>query len=126
MKRINEKRRMWKCVVVGIFTLGLYLLWFWRAMSRDINTMLRGDGKHTRGIAWRLLLYIPTFGIGAIVWRYKVGERLRCGLHTRGLDCGIDGSSQVLLFMMGLSVVADFTLIHAVNRLAQDYNSNCE
>ena len=124
MKRINEKRRMWKCVVFGIFTLGLYLLWFWHGMSRDINRMLRGDEKHTRGIAWRILTYVPTFGISALVWRYKVGERVRNGLRQCGADDGaISGALQMLIFLVGLSVVADFMLIHATNRLAKHHNA---
>lgn len=123
MKRIAERRRLRHCILLGILTLGIYLIPFWQTLSRDINVMLKGDGKCTRGVLWRMLLFIPTFGIYGLVWHYRTGKRLQHGLHARGILYDVGGALQVLLCLCGLYVIADYLLIHATNRLAQYYNA---
>ena len=129
MKKINENRSLFLFLILSVLTLGIYTLYHQYAMIRDINVMLKGDGKHTPQIFWVILLFIPTLTLFPLFWHYGLGKRLRANLRARDLPCTIGGGAQFLLSLFGRQVlflawIAQYNLIHACNDLAVYYNKS--
>ena len=129
MKQINERRSFLLFLILSVLTLGIYAICHQYAMIRDINVMLKSDGKHTPQIFWVILLFIPTLSLFPLFWHYALGKRLRTNLRARKLPCGIGGGSQFFLSLFGrqlflLAWVAQYRLIHACNDLAVYHNKH--
>ena len=70
MKQINERRSFLLFLVLSVLTLGIYAIFHQYAMIRDINAMLKSDGRHTPQIFWVILLFIPTLSLFPLFWQY--------------------------------------------------------
>lgn len=127
MKKIKENRSFLCFLLLSVLTLGIYAVYHQYAMIRDINVMLKSDGKHTPQVYWVLLLFIPTLTLFPLFWQYELGKRLRLNLQARNLSCGIGGGGQFFLSLFGrqaifLAWIAQYNLIRACNDLAVYYN----
>ena len=127
MKKIKQDRSLLIYLLLSLVTLGIYALYHYYTMIRDINVMLKDDGKKTPQIYWLVLLGILTLTLFPLFWHYELGNRLRNALQARGLPVSIGGGGQLALFFFGrqiffLSWIAQYNLIYACNRLAAHHN----
>ena len=60
---IQEDRALWKYIVFGLLTCGIYNFYFIYKMAQDVNEMCTGDGKKTSGLIAFILLSYLTCGI---------------------------------------------------------------
>ena len=80
---IQEDRALWKYIVFGLLTCGIYNFYFIYKMAQDVNEMCTGDGKKTSGLVAFILLSYLTCGIypligttlWAIVWQVRTALR---------------------------------------------------
>ena len=79
--RLNDQRRMWKFLLFGILTLGIYQLVFLYKMNNDINTAcnpVQDEDEFTSpNYIIVILLSIITLGIYTFFWYYKQGNRIK-------------------------------------------------
>ena len=127
MKRIKENRSLLVYLLLSVLTLGIYAIWHQNRMISDINRMLKSDGKRTAGVGWLILLFIPTLTIYSLVWHYKIGKRLNENLMRWGVPSCVSGGGLTALIFFSrqipfLSLIAEYKMIHATNRLARYYN----
>ena len=54
---IQEDRALWKYIVFGFLTCGIYNFYFIYKMAQDVNEMCADDGKKTSGLVVFCLLY---------------------------------------------------------------------
>lgn len=129
--QLNAKRALWKMIVFGIITLGIYPIVFYSGISADINVIAsRYDGKRTMHYCLLCFLVGPiTLGIAYLVWFHKLCGRVGAELNRRGLSYSFGASSFWLWNVLGaFIIVGPFVFIHklatATNKLAEHYNIN--
>lgn len=113
--RLNDQRRMWKFLLFGILTLGIYQLVFLYKMNNDINTAcnpVQDEDEFTSpNYIIVILLSIITLGIYTFFWYYKQGNRIKHVGEKYGLQ--ID-EREVLIFygywLVSFCSVSDLTL----------------
>lgn len=129
---VNESRRIWKYLVFGILTLGIYSIWFFWTMINDMNQACgyvedTDEAKSPHYLIYSLLS-IVTLGIYSIFWYYKQGQRLRdCG-RKYGLEIDDKGTTYLLWILLGSLLfgighfIALFILVSNCNKVCRCYN----
>ena len=129
---LNDHRRMWKYIIFGILTLGIYCIIFWWNFIKDINTAcghveISDDDKSPNYLIF-VLLSTVTLGIYSYIWYYKQGNRIKNAGKSYGLSIEEKGSTYILWTILGLllfgigPLVALYLLISNVNKLCRMYN----
>ena len=103
----RKKRGIVACVLLSIFTFGIYYLYWMASLADDLNAGVKSrNGTDTGGIAV-VLLSIITCGIYGLYWMYKAGEKCDwlCGeqngyRHILYLVIGLFGFGIVSLALM--------------------------
>lgn len=131
-EKLNEDRKMWKYILFGVLTLGIYCIIYWWYMIQDLNTacgyMERTDDDKSPNYLIYMLLSVVTLGIYPHIWFYKQGNRVRTVGHAYGLEIEEKGSTYVLwntlgqlLFFAG-AFVSIYLFMHNVNKICHEYN----
>ena len=123
-----KKRGVISYLLLGAITGGIYSLWRVYVLARDVNEMCEGDGKKTNGFLILFLLSLVTLGIYAIVWLYKLGNRLQANAERYGVNITSDGTTVVLWSTVGLllaglgTIIAMHIIFTNTNLLIDSYN----
>ena len=127
--KVNQNRSLAMYIILSILTLGIYSLYTFYSIAKDVNTMCEGDGEHTPGLLMLIVLSLVTCGIYSFVWYYKLGNRL----HTNGPKFGVNiqenGGTLLMWFVLGslLCFIATFVGINIIfrncNMIAAAYNN---
>ena len=135
-RKLNDQRRMWKYIVFGILTLGIYPLILMYTMNNDINTACNAvqdeDEYKSPNYIIVILLSIITLGIYHFFWYYKQGNRIQHVGAKYGIMIDEKGSTYLLwiiagAFLFGIGpYVAIYLLINNSNRICKAYNSREE
>ena len=123
---IQEKRRLWKLILLSIVTLGIYDIVFWYKFVKDLNTINQVD-KKLKNYILVIFLSIITLGIYHWVWLFYLADRVQ----ITGIRLGVKvrtGPGTVLAwnlfgsFILIGPLVARFLVIANMNKLAKAYN----
>ena len=111
----------WKFLLLGYFTFGLYPLYIWHKMAKNLRKLARKtDLKPIRGYFTAMLLGCITFGIYPIVWIFRFFA-LASALNEK-LDAGIVPSCTFVMFLMGcIPIYSFFWLANMNNALIDAY-----
>ena len=127
---LKNQRALWKFIVFGILTCGIYYIVIWTGIGEDINlAATKRDGKKTTHYCLVcFLLSWLTLGIYPIVWQHKISNRIGDEARARGMQTNLSASSYWLWFVLGsMILVGPFVYLHkvckAVNYIADSYNS---
>ena len=137
MARVNDQRRMWKYIVFGLLTLGIYDIYMLWTMINDINTACgykerTDDSCKSPHYLIFVLLTAVTFGIYSFVWYYKQGNRLKNVGEEYGVKIDEKGSTYVLWMVLGTllfgagPLIAIYLFICNVNKICHAYNVEIE
>lgn len=131
LKAMNNERALWKFIVFGLITCGIYTIVFWSGIGEDLNiAATRRDGKKTMHYCLVFFLLGPiTCGIFTLVWFHQMSERLGSEARARGFATDFGASTFWLWFVLGsLIIVGPFIYVHklctAMNAIANSYNAN--
>lgn len=131
VKAMNNERALWKYIVFGILTCGIYTIVVWSGIGEDINTAAsRRDGKKTMHYCLVFfLLQEVTCGIFGIIWFHQISQRIGDEARARGMQTDLGASTYWLWNVLGsLIVVGPFIYVHkvleAMNYIASSYNAN--
>ena len=125
---IQEDRALWKYIVFGILTLGIYNYYCLYKWSADVNIMCAEDGKQTAGLLKLILLSMITCGIYTFYWYYTLGNRLQSNAPRYGLNFQENGTTILLWLIFGslLCGIGSFfginIIIKNLNELSKAYN----
>lgn len=123
-------RKLWKMIVFGLLTFGIYDLVVWCQMITELNVAAcRYDGKRTMPYFAAAYLTAMTFGIYGLVWNHKLCERMSEELNRRGYEYKFGTSTFWLWGVLGsLIVVGPFVylnkLLTVMNTINADFNEN--
>lgn len=127
---IQEDRALWKYIVFGILTCGIYNFYFIYKMAQDVNVMCADDGKKTSGLVVFILLSYLTCGIYPLIWYYSLGNRLAENAPRYGLNFQENGTTVLLWHIFGMllcgigAYIAMNILIQNTNAMAKAYNGH--
>lgn len=124
---ITEKRRLWKLLLFTIPTLGIYNIYFWFRFTQDLNDMNREE-KKIKNYILVLFLSIITLGIYRWVWLFYLEDRLQITGEQMGVKVHPGPGTTLFLWTFGRFIligplIADFCIIHNMNKLAVEYNA---
>lgn len=129
---LNEKRKLWKYILFGALTFGIYDIVFMWKLVKDLNCACGSvecdDEEKSPGYILIALFTILTFGIYRYVWFYKQGNRMKRAGAAYGLEIDEKGSTYVLWILLGIWLfgigpfVALYLFISNLNKLCRMYN----
>ena len=115
-------------ILLGFLTCGIYQLYVFYTIMRDVNVACDGDGKRTPGLLEFILFGILTCGIYDLYWFYSVGNRLADNAPRYGLRFQENGTTLLLWMLIGSllcfigSYVGVYFLLNNVNAICNAYN----
>ena len=125
IKAMNNERALWKFIVFGLLTCGIYTIVFWSGIGEDLNiAATRRDGKKTMHYCLVLFLLGPiTCSIYLFVWFHQMSERLGSEARARGFATDFGASTFWLWYVLGsLIIVGPFLCPQALH----GYECHCE
>ena len=101
--QLPVKRSLWKMILLGILTLGIYPMVIWSRLVTEVNLAAsRHDGERSMPFFGMLFLSPLTLGIHSLVWCNKLFRRIGGELQRRRIpyDFG-SGDFWLWAFLMG-------------------------
>lgn len=126
--KLHTNFKLWKYILLGIVTCGIYAIIVDCKMVRDLNILAsRYDGRKTMNPIPAYLLGILTAGVFLLVWNHKYANRIGNELSRRGINYSFSAKHFWLWEFLGsLIIVGPFIFKHkqmfATNKLCADYN----
>lgn len=122
MERIQQ-RSFGKYILFTILSFGIYSIYFYYCLGRDINTLCEGDGKETPNYLIAILLSSATLGLYLKYWLYQQGERLHRNAPNYGYKMLEDGWHVLgLALIPSANIISTYVLLKNVNKMAERYN----
>ncbi len=126
---LDTERKLWKMILFGLLTFGIYTTFMYYRMQVDLNIMeSRHDGKRTMSIFLVYMLTPVTLGIASIVWMHKFCTRIGEAIRRRDIDYKFGSGTfwgwnvfGILLFGIGPFIFLH-KLCKSMNLLAEDFN----
>ena len=127
--KLKTNKGLFKTILLGFITLGIYPLVVMSSVSTDINIVAtKYDGKKTMHYCLLFFIVAPiTFGIANIVWYHRVSNRIGDEITRRGIDYDFSAADfwiwNILGCLIGIGpLVYTYKLFKAVNKLNANYN----
>ena len=130
--QLKTNRGMVKTVLLSLITGGIYSIFLYSGISRDINIVAsRYDGKKTMHYCLMLFLFSwLSLGIVPFVWTHRISARIGREISRRGIAYRFGAGSfwgwnifGILLFGIGPFIYLH-KLCKAMNLLSANYNIN--
>ncbi|MDE6433118.1 MAG: DUF4234 domain-containing protein [Lachnospiraceae bacterium] len=123
---IQENRKLWKLLLFTIPTFGIYNIYFWFRFTQDLNQMNQKE-KRIKNYILVCFLSIITLGIYRWVWLFYIEDRLQMTGEDMGIKVHPGPGTTLILWTFGKFILigpllADFFIIHNMNKLAKAYN----
>lgn len=127
--KLKTNKGLFKTILLGIITFGIYPLVVMSSISTDINIVAtKYDGKKTMHYCLLFFIVSPiTFGIANLVWYHRISNRIGDELARRGISYDFSAADYWLWNILGCIItigplVYTYKLFKAVNKLNADYN----
>lgn len=126
--KLPTERKMWKMIVFGILTLGIYPMVIYIKMVDELNIAAsRYDGQRTTNYYISALLTGITLGIYGIWYFHTLSKRIGAEVKRRGYDYKFGASSFWLWNVLGcIIIVGPFVYLHkltkCMNMINESYN----
>lgn len=107
--------------LLGCCTFGIYPLYIWHKMTKNLNRMAKkADEKTIRGYIGAMLLGCITFGIYPLVWLFKFFG-LASRLNAKA-NAGVAPSGAFVMFLMScIPIYSFFWMANMNNKLVDAY-----
>lgn len=128
--KLKTDRNVWRFIILGILTLGLYELMFFIPLSFDLDKV-SPPRERTKTMnyltAWILSLF--TFKIVIYIWHYMFVSRVADALAERDIAYKFDTGDFWSWCVLGsLILIGPYVYVHklckAMNLLCESYNEN--
>ena len=85
--QLPVKRKLWKMILFGILTAGIYPAVIWSRLVSEVNLVAsRYDGERSMSFFGMLMLSPLTLGIHSLVWMHKLCRRIGTELQRRNIN----------------------------------------
>ena len=108
-----KKRNIPICIILSIFTCGLYLLYWYVKVTDEVNEVC--EYPDTSGFM-SLIFAILTCGLYTVYWGWKIGRKLEYARHVRGIPTGHMNILFLLLNIFALDLITVALVQDELNR----------
>ena len=124
--QLATDRALWKLIVFGMLTFGIYNLVVWCKAVTELNIAAsRYDGKVTMSYFGMCYLAGITFGIYPLVWIHNFTQRMGDEARRRGSDTNLSASTFWLWGVLGgLIFVGPFIYQHKMMKALNHINAS--
>ena len=127
--KLKTNKGLFKTILLGFITFGIYPLVVMSSISTDINTVAtKYDYKKTMHYCLLFFIVAPiTFGIANLVWYHRVSNRIGDEITRRRIDYDFSAADYWIWNILGSLIaigplVYHYKLFKAVNKLNANYN----
>lgn len=104
--RLPARRHLWKMIVFGILTCGIYPIVIWSRLVSEVNIVAsRYDGERSMPYFAMVFLSPLTLGIHSLVWIHKLCRRIGTELQRRRIDYAF-GPSDFWIWSFLMSILS--------------------
>ncbi len=111
-----QQRNVALCIVLSLFTCGIYGIYWFVVLTDDANSISGTVGVNTSG-GMAFLLSLITCGIYSLYWLYKQGEKIDQAKMERNLPPSNSGILYLILGLFGFSIIAYALMQNELNKL---------
>ena len=124
--QLPVKRSLWKMILFGALTLGIYPMVIWSRLVTELNLAAsRHDGKRTMPYFAIFFLAPVTLSIFILVWIHKFCNRIGAELERRGIDYSFGAKTFWLWNVLGSFIlVGPFIFIHKLLKSMNQINGH--
>lgn len=129
LKKPISHRNFWKYLLLSFITCGIYGIYIFWGLVKDINEVCKEDGKTSPNYIIVLLLSYATCGIYGLYWWYTQGERVYNASARYGVTVREKGSTILLWQILGRTLMpgvgmlaATYIMFDNMNRIAFVHN----
>lgn len=128
--KLKTDRQMWKLMLFGILTLGIYNIVFFMPFSYDLDKIApKRDRSRTMSYIFAFILGFFTVNIVIYIWHYQIAERIEEALVRRNIPYKFETKNFWLEYFLGSFIlIGPFIYFHklcrAMNLLCESYNEN--
>lgn len=125
---LKTNRSLFKFLVFGFLTLGIYNLIRMTEISMTVNILCgQADGKKTMNYLWLLLWGPLSFGIVWIVWQHNISKRIGMQLVRWGQPREVSAATFWIWDIAGTLIIVGpfvytYKLFKGMNILCEEYN----
>lgn len=123
MKQI-KKRSLMSYILFNILTLGIYGIFVFDQISREIENICEGDGKKQMRYVFVWLLSGITLGIYPLIWEYRQMERLADNAYRYGIKVRFNENHYILLWIFSWllpNALLTFLFFYDMNQYSKIY-----
>ena len=126
-ERIRNDRSIWTFILYSLLTFGIYEIWYYHKIVKDVNVICEEDGKRSPGVFLYIVLTILSCGIYNVIWWCNMHDRMRAIARKKMIIIDQTTSGLMLLhigsyFIPILIFVAIHKFIGTLNEMATAYN----
>jgi len=128
-KTVSTSRALWKVMLFGLLTGGIYVIFFFAFAGRDLNRICAGHNGDKTMSFWLLFFLVGplTLFIGSFVWMHKMSARAGREAELRQTGDRFGAKDFWLWNVLGvLILVGPFIYLHklcrTMNGLCRAYN----
>ena len=111
-----SKRELVTCIILYIFTCGLYSIVWFVTLTDDTN---RVSQEPTADGGMAILFTLLTCGVYYFYWLYKIGDKIDIAKQKRGIPSSNTGVLYIVLGLFSFQIVAYVLAQSELNRLAE-------
>ncbi len=126
--QLPTERKMWKMIVFGFLTCGIYPIVIYAKMADELNMAAsRYDGERTTNYYVATILTACTFGIYGLYWMHALSARIGTEVRRRGYEYKFGAGTYWGWNILGsLILVGPFIYLHkltkCMNAINESYN----
>lgn len=115
----NKERDLIMCVMLSLFTLGIYTIYWFYCMTEEAND-LSEEETGCAGGTLAIMYAILTFGVYLWYWSYKMGDRIYIAREKRCMPVETSmGPVYLVLSIIQLDFVGFLMIQHQLNKIAR-------
>lgn len=111
-----QQRSIPVCIILTLVTCGIYGIYWFICLANDTNTVSGEQNATSGGVAF--LLGLVTCGIYMWYWAFKQGEKIDVAKNNRGMASSNSGVLYLILYLLGLGIVAWALMQNELNKIA--------
>lgn len=111
---MQKKRNIVAIILLGIFTCGIYPLFWVYATTNEVNSYIKEEDTNG-GMA--VVLSIVTCGIYLFYWFYKMGKKVVECQKLVGMETNDESIVYLILSIFGLSILSMAMIQNNLNKV---------
>lgn len=117
MYNYPKQRNLVACILLSLFTFGIYWIYWVYAVSEDVKSVSQEDAPSGM---FTLLISLITFGIYWLVWSFQTGKRIMYIQEDHHMRASDNSLLYLLLSLFSFSIVTVALVQNDLNKISME------